>query len=195
MNLKILSPKKDAFDDIEDAFSEVELPPDEKVLNSPELKRLIAAEVAKAVAAIKIPAPREPLPQIVKETRVEVPAKDTRKLVEQSALDAALKKIEKLEKELEETDGRARNPIIIPSGLGGSGVIGIPPPEASTVGYVLTVDAEKKAKWKPGTGGGSGAGLSGYTVDSFTELKAFDPANTSLDEIARVLGSVIEDLQ
>ena len=189
VKLSVFKPKADIFDRMPDIFDRTELPTEEQVLLSPDFQKALDAAVAKAVAAIKIPEPK-PVETIVKEVRVEVPKKDTRVLVEKSELDKALKEISDLKEQLEETDRIARTPSFMP---GGPGVIGIPPPEESTPDYVLTVDENKKAKWKPGTGGGSS--LSGYTVSAFTELKTFDPANTSMDEVARVLASVIDDLQ
>lgn len=196
MRLKLFDPQKDAFDDIPDAFGDVELPPEEKILYSPRMSELIEAtvkarveeEVKKAVAAIKLPEPKEPKEQIIKEVRVEVPAKDTRELVEKSALDAALKKIAELEKEGKETRRIAETPPFMP---GGSGVIGIPPPEGNE-GKTLKVSGNKAA-WIASTGSGGGS-LSGYTVDNHNELKTFDVNDTSLDEVARILGSIITDL-
>ena len=189
MKLKLFDPKKDAFSDVDDAFSGLELPADEKMLLSPDLDakidRMVERKLAAALAALPKP---QPIKETVKEVRVEV-QKDGRDLVTRAEFDALKKENATLKKELEETDRRARSPIVLP---GGSGVIGIPPPEAAAVDDVLTVGSDKKAKWKAG---GGGSGLSGYTITAFTELKTFDPANTSLDEVARVLASAIEDLQ
>lgn len=127
----------------------------------------------------------------IHEVRVEAP-KDTRKLVEQSAFDALQKKIEELQKELKETRRLADHPIVI-NNPGGSGVIGIPPPEAATVGQVLTVDSNKKAAWSASQGG-SGASISGYTIADATQLKTL-PSDASLDDIRQVLGTLIEELQ
>lgn len=191
MKLKLFDPKKDAFDEIEDAFSGVELPPDEKIMHSPAFKEMIEKAVQKAVAAIKLPeAPPAPPKETIREIRVEAP-KDTRKLVEQSALDAALKKIADLEKELEETDRRARSPIVLP---GGSGVIGIPDPGQATDGHVLTIETGsdgKKAKFKASSGG---SGLSGYSVSNGTTDRTFDANDTSLDELADIVATIISDL-
>lgn len=132
-------------------------------------------------------------PQIIKEVRVEVQTekKDKTRYVEESKYLDLLTRFSKLEKKLEETRRMAESPIIM-GGPGGSGVIGIPPPEAAVVAQVLTVNSNKKAEWKTATG--TGAGLSGYTVNNPSELKTFDVTDTSLDEVARILGSIITDL-
>lgn len=134
-----------------------------------------------------------PPPQIIKELRVEVQVekKDKTKYVEESKYLDLLTRFSKLERKLEETQRMAESPIFVG---GGSGVIGIPPPEPNPAGYVLTVNSDRKAQWKAATGG-TGAGLSGYTVNNQSELKTFDVTDTSLDELARVVGSIITDLQ
>lgn len=196
--LHIFHPKEtkpDIFDRVgKDIFDRTELDAKDQLLFDPKLQEIIdetvrarvEEEVKKAVAAIKLPEPKEPKAQIIKEVRVEVPSKDTRELVEKSALDAALKKIAELEKEGKETRRIAETPPFMP---GGSGVIGIPPPEGNE-GKTLKVSGNKAA-W---VSGGSGGGLSGYTVNNHNELKTFDVNDTSLDEVARILGSIITDL-
>jgi hypothetical protein len=128
-----------------------------------ELKEFIRAEVAKIkpkqnvierqveqiVKHVQVPVHLEPKiverpVQTIKEIRVEVPAKDTRKLVEESALVDLQKKIDALQKEVKEAREIAEQPIFAP---GGSGVIGIPPPETGADGQVLTV-SNRKAAWK-----------------------------------------------
>jgi hypothetical protein len=137
-----------------------------------------------------IEAPPTP-PQIIKEVRVEVPAKDTRDLVEKSHVEALKKKIEDLEKKLAEVREMADRPIFMG---GGPGVIGIPAPEPNPVGHVLTVNSDRKAEWKAATGG-SGASLAGFTVNGHNELLTFDETDTSLDELARIVGTMIDQLQ
>lgn len=134
-----------------------------------------------------------PQKEIVREILVEIPKNETKVYVEQSALDAALKKISDLEKELEETSRIARTPMVIPF-HGGPGVIGIPPPEAATVADVLTVNADKKAEWKTPTAGSGSVTPSGdtYTVSNLTKDFNFDATDTTVDELAAVLGSLID---
>jgi hypothetical protein len=192
MKLKLLSPKGDAFEEIEDAFSGIELPPEEKLKYDADFQKMVAGMVADQLKAAIAALPKPEAPkQIVKEVRVEVPKKDTRELVEKKSLDEALKKIEDLEKKLEETDRVARVPMVIPS-HGGPGVIGIPPPEAASVNQVLTVNADRKAQWKDSTGGG--AGLTGMSSSNHVELLTFDETDTSIDELAKVVGTIIDQL-
>lgn len=94
------------------------------------------------------PAPPAP-PQIIKEVRVEVPAKDTRKLVEEAVVEDLKKEMAELKKQIEEARRAADNPILVPSGPGGPGVVGIPPPETGQEGQVLTI-TNRKATWADG---------------------------------------------
>lgn len=195
MKLQLFQPKEtkpDIFDRVgKDIFDRTELDPADKVLLDPELDkkidRIVEQKVAAALAAIPAPLPSK---ETIREIRVEVPKKDTRDLVEKSQLDAALKKIKELEEKLEETDQRARTPMVIP---GGPGVIGIPPPEAAPVNYVLTRNAQGKAEWKEAQGG-NGSGLSGYTVSNNTALRTIDPTTVTYDELARFVATMAEDL-
>lgn len=135
-----------------------------------------------------IPAPP---PQIIKEVRVEVPAKDNRKLVEEPVIEALKKEIEDLKKELTNTKRLAENPIVAP---GGPGVIGIPAPEPNPDGYVLTI-SKGKAVWKVSTGGGGGTSSDIYSVSNLTADRSYDAKDTTVDELAAVLGSLIVSLQ
>lgn len=140
-----------------------------------------------------IQAPAAP-PQIIKEVRVEVQTekKDTRDLVEMSALTALQEKISELEEQLRKVKWMAESPLVIPGGPGGPGVIGIPPPEGND-GKVLTV-VNRKAVWATATGGG-GSSADAYTPSNVTSDRSFDADDTSLDELADVLGSLIVSLQ
>lgn len=170
-----------------------------------EVKELIRAEIAKIkpvqkviekTIETKVPVHLEPRvvqappapPQIIRETRVEVqvPAKETKVYAEASVIQSLEKKIAELEKELATTRRIAENPVVV----GGSGVIGIPPPEGNEGKSLQVVNG--KASWQSG---GSGAGLSGYTVNNGNELKTFDVESISLDELARVVGTMITELQ
>ncbi len=132
-------------------------------------------------------------PQIIKEVRVEVQTekKDKTKYVEESKYLDLLVKISKLEGQIREAKKMAEQPLFIP---GGPGVIGIPAPEPNPVGYVLTVNSERKAQWKAATGGG-GASITGYTINNPTTLKTIDLSDFTLDELGQILGSLITDLQ
>lgn len=125
-----------------------------------------------------------PPPQIVKEVRVEVQKPDTRKLVEQPAIDEMKKEIESLKKELKETKEMADRPLIIHGSTGN-----IPSPDPNPVGHVLTVNDHHKAEWK------ASAGLSGFTVNNPNELTVFDVNSFTPDELARVVGTIITRLQ
>ncbi len=134
-----------------------------------------------------IQAPAAP-PQIVKEIRVEVEKRDTSKI--EASIKSLESQIQALKKEINETREIADKPIIVPFNPGGSGVIGIPAPEPNPVGYVLTINDQKKAQWKE-----TGGTLSGFTVNNGNTLQTFDVTDTTLDELARVVGTMITQLQ
>lgn len=139
--------------------------------------------------------PKVAPPQIIKETRVEVQVekKDGKKYVEESKYLDLLAKISKMEKQLKETRRMAESPIVV-GGAGGSGVIGIPPPEPNPDDHVLTVSGGK-AIWKASTAAGGGSSSDAYTPTNVTTRTSFDANDTSLDEIADTLGSLIASLQ
>jgi hypothetical protein len=220
----IISPDSDVFDGIEQEESSIERLKKEMVSTlekfdtkerkeqnrrlSEEMKDFIRGEIAKIkpvqnviektiqTKIESVPVHIEPKvvvapPQIIKEVRVEVPKKDDRQLVELAQLKALKDEIEALRTELKETRRRADSPVVLP---GGSGVIGIPPPEAGADGQVLTI-SNRKAAWKAATGGGGGTSSDAYTPTNVTTDRAFDATDTSLDELANVVGSLIASLQ
>jgi len=135
-----------------------------------------------------------PPPQIIKEVRVEVEKKDPRKYVEESKYLDLLVRFQKLEEQLKETRRMAESPIVVDHG--GPGVIGIPPPEPNPEGYVLTVN-KGKAKWSAATGGSVSITPSTdvYTVNGKVTDRDFNVGDTTVDELAAVLGSLISSLQ
>lgn len=147
-----------------------------------EVLNLVRSEIA------KIPKSQ---PQIINKIVERVEIKEEKK--EDPRIKDLQDTIKKLEKRLEDVSDRADRPIVIPS-PGGSGVIGIPPPEAASVNQVLTVNSDKKAQWKTATGGSGGLTAGTYSVSNPTDVRTFDANDTSLDEIADVLGTLISDL-
>lgn len=212
-----LSPDKDPFDEIksteETSIDKIRTDfmgllekydtKDRKMGNAEltaRVERLVKSELAKVkpvqnVIERHVPVHLEPrviertMPaQIIRETRVEVPAKDTRKLVEQKTIDELNAKIAELTKEIELTKG-------IAGSFGGSGVIGIPPPEGNPEDYVLTI-SKGRATWKVATGGsGGGTSPDAYTPTNVATTRTYDATNTSLDELSSVVGSLIASLQ
>lgn len=202
----VISPDDDIFEQVEaeDAKSE----PAKVETISEETKDFIRAEVAKIkptqsviervietraepvhIEPRVVQAPAAP-PQIIKEVRIEVEKKDQTKYAKEDDVEALKERIEGLVKQLAETRRMAEAPLVIGS-PGGSGVIGIPPPEGNE-GKVLTV-VNRKAAWVTSSSGGSSSDA--YTASNVTTDRSFDASNTSLDEIANVLGSLIASLQ
>lgn len=77
---------------------------------------------------------------------------------------------------------------------GGSGVIGIPPPEPNPTGYVLTVNSDKKAQWKASSGSG-GSSPDVYTTSNVTTTRTLDPTTSTIDNLYNALASLIISLQ
>src|SRR5438477_8620661 len=142
----------------------------EKFPSLPELERIFF-ELLK-----KIP------PRTV-ERVIEKPIQITK--VEKQDLTSFKNELEDLRKELQTLmDKFERLKEIIPL-MGGSGVIGIPNPEGNN-GKVLQV-VSNQAKWQTASGGGSSPSV--YTPTNVVTDRSYDATNTSIDEIANVLGS------
>lgn len=161
--------------------------PIQNVIEKTIEKKIIEPEYIHVKPKI-IEAPPAP-PQIIREVRVEVEAKDTKKYVEVSKYLDLLVRFAKLEEKLKETRRMAESPIIVDHG--GSGVIGIPPPEPNPDGYVLKV-FKGKAVW------GQGAGSSSsdvYTTSNVTTTRNLDPTTSTIDDLYNVVASLIQSLQ
>lgn len=153
-----------------------------------EIKQNVVERVVEKQPIIKnihvpfpVSVPATPPPQIIKETRVEVPVQKVIEVskkeiyADQKLVDELKKEIETLKKDLEETRRMAESPIVTPSG---SGVIGIPPPEPNPDGHVLTV-SKGKAIWQASSGGSGSDPI--YIGDSATEGNwRFTVSGTSL---------------
>ena len=134
-----------------------------------------------------IQAPPAP-PQIIKEVRVEIQKdqRDLSKFVKEKTVEQLKAEIEDLRKKL---NGIAE---AIPL-LGGSGVIGIPPPEGNPDAYVLT-KVDGKAKWAASTGsGGLAAGT--FTITNNTPEYSFDATTSTIDTLYQVVATLIRKLQ
>ena len=70
-------------------------------------------------------------------------------------------------------------------------------PNGATNGYVLTSDASGNATWKVASAGGGGSQVPQlYTVTAgYTKDRTFNPTVTTMNEIAGVLGTLIDDLK
>lgn len=153
--------------------------PEPKPLTIDDILHVVRTELA------RLPKPEEKIVEKVIEKETiktevvkEVPVNDTK------AVDDLRKKLKKIEKAIEEAKDMARQPLFVP---GGSGVIGIPPPEGNE-GKVLTV-VNDKAKW--GTAGSSDA----YTTSNVTTTRTLDPTTSSIDDLYNVVASLIVSLK
>ncbi len=137
-----------------------------------------------------VEAPPAP-PQIIKEIRVEVEKKDKTKYAKEDEVSDLNKKLEKRIKDLTEELDRVKNTF---SMMGGSGVIGIPPPEPNPVGYVLTINPRKIAEWKAATGSG-GIAPGTFTITNNTPDYTFDATGSTVDDLYQVVATLIRTLQ
>lgn len=131
---------------------------------------------------------------------IKVPAK----VIEKTIVEKIAPRIEKETTVVKEIDEETKKTIVDLAdevkrikqylmAIGGSGVIGIPNPEGNN-GKTLQVE-KNQAKWvTASSSGGSGFSLPDYTLSNITTDRAFDADNTSLDELADVLGTLINDL-
>lgn len=152
------------------------------------IERQVQKEIRHVEVPVRIPPPPPPQvierpAQIIREVRVEVPAKGD--------AEEKIKKLEErlaeLEVELKETRRRADSPIVLP---GGPGVIGVPPPEGHEGKFLKVVNN----KWTYGAGGG-GASVSGFTVSNPGSVTSIDATNISYDDLCSIVAQLINQLQ
>jgi hypothetical protein len=152
-----------------------------KPLDESEILSLIRAELAKVKPQI--------INRIVERVEIKEPPKEKKTFAEESTVQGLKARIEELQKKMKEVENKADNPIVV----GGPGVIGIPAPETGSESDVLTV-VNRKAKWKAATAGSGGLTAGTYSVSNPTTDRTFDADDTSLDELADIVGTLISDL-
>lgn len=135
-----------------------------------------------------IQAPPAP-PQIIKEVRVEV---QKEKPIDLSGY-AENRTVNELKTEIADLKLKLKNLAEMLPMIGGSGVIGIPPPEGNPDAYVLTIDSGK-AKWKVATGSG-GLTPGTFTITNNIEKYSFDATTSDIDTLYQVLATLIRKLQ
>lgn len=136
-----------------------------------------------------IQAPPAP-PQIIKEVRVEV---QKEKPIDLSGY-AESKTVNELKTEIADLKLKLKNLAEMLPMIGGSGVIGIPPPEGNPDAYVLTIDSGK-AKWKVATGSGGGLTPGTFTITNNIQKYSFDATTSDIDTLYQVLATLIRKLQ
>lgn len=158
----------------------------EKSFSKEDIANMIRSEIQMALSSLK---PQEKIiEKIIKE--VPVDRKVVVKEIDEEKTNEIVKKFEDALNELNKEKERLRDFM---SRIGGSGVIGIPKANGQD-GKVLTV-VSGKAHWSTPTSSGSGGLTPGtYSVSNPTTDRTFDADNTSLDEIADVLATLISDL-
>jgi hypothetical protein len=178
------SPKQDIFDKIElDVLKPYVAPPRVEVQLTDEIRAIIraqvAAEVAEAAKTLK------PETKIIEKT-IKMPEKVVvKEFVDKSA--EILREAEKrIKKEIDALDKSGRfGPIVVPSAI---------PNQSGQGGKILSTDGSN-AKWITNPGGGGGSSSDVYVPNNVTTVRTFDATLTSLDEIANVIGSLIQSLQ
>ena len=121
-------------------------------------------------------------PQIIKEVRVEVQK-------ENDSIPEFKKQLEEFKRKFDEIEK-----ALMFSTRGGSGVIGIPPPEGNPNNYVLTI-VNGKPKWAVATGGSGGLTPGTFSVTNNTPVFTFDPTTSTIDTLYQTVATLIRKLQ
>lgn len=184
----------DAFDglDVFDLIEEVKrlrsyvAPPKVSVSLSDEIRELIKIQVAESIKEAVADAVKGIKPRTIETKTVErvvekkIPTPE-KVIIKEKYDDAPLiKKIEaKIKKAMDEAPLFIPAPTLIPSQSGQSG-------------KVLSTDGNQP-KWVAASSGG--ASSDAYTVSNVTTDREFDAIDTTVDELANVLGSLITSLK
>lgn len=203
--MRTISPekKRDIFDRLAenhtDIFDRVELPVEEKVAYSDVIKETIQEEIKKTIASL-------PLGKIISsiiEKQVSERLKENERISSEAInqLERRMKddgswmksdlktEIENLRKELIKKYSEVRNSILANKEVYSFG--GFPQFGSSEEGKFLKISSGTPA-WATGGGGSS---LSGFTVNNPDTLQTFDVQSVSLDELAKIVGTMISQLQ
>lgn len=168
-----------------DSVEEIKVKP----ISTDEVLAIVREEIRNAISKMS------PQKHIIEKVTKEVPTeiKTIVKEIDKDSLNSLFKKINDLQEEIKKSEEKLRSYVISSIPIpGGPGVIGIPPPEAASESEVLTV-VNKKAKWKAVSGSG-GLTSGTYSVSNPTSDRTFDADNTTLDELADVVATIISDL-
>jgi len=182
--------KLDHFDDLDvfDTFEDSKLkpyvaPPRVEVQITDEIKALISSQIVSEIATVSKGLKPKIETKIIEKT-IKMPEKViVKELVDNSAqiIKEAEKKIKKALEEYEKS-GRGMYPIVVPGPIAD---------QTGNGGKVLSTDG-RLTKWITSTGSTSS---DVYTLTNVTTTRSFDATLTSLDELASVLGSLIQSLQ
>lgn len=183
------TPKADIFDsldvfDIIDAnsFKPYVSPPRVEIKITDEIRALIADQVAAALA--KIPQPK-PETKIIEKT-INMPTKVVVKEMIDKSAEILIEAEKRIKKEIDALDKSGRfGPIVVPSPIADQNGNG---------GKFLTTNGSI-TKWATVTATGGGSSSDAYTANNVTTTRTYDATNTSLDELASVLGSLITSLK
>jgi predicted RND superfamily exporter protein len=184
------------FDSLEDIFDKIEVPTLKKYVEPPkvslrltdeirnmirsEISAILREEVAKAVSGIK---PRTIETKTI-ERVIEKPIETIREVLDEIKLKKTIETEIKKAKEDIEKDGKLN--VFIPA------PVGIPNMSGQSE-KVLSNDGNQ-TKWIVQSGGASGSSES-YTTSNVTTRRTLDANDTSLDELADIVASLIVDFQ
>ena len=182
---KLLSKQKDIFDEISKPLTRGFDPSKVPQVTRSEIVEMIR----EAVGQIPKPKPERIVERVIEkntsdsEATLSVIDENNRLKKEISRLTERLDALHAEIKDVRKFSGD----IIVPP-------VPLPHPSNNTGSQVIGVVNGQYA-WVNQSGGGGGGSLSGYTVSNETEDKSFDADNVTLDELADVVGSIINDLQ
>lgn len=181
----IEKPKFDPSKPFQETMFDVQIEKKEdKAISKEDVAHMIKSEIGRALASLK---PQEKIIEKIKEVPVE--RRVIVREIDKEKTEEIVKKFNDALSELNKEKDRLRDFM---SRIGGSGVIGLPKASGQD-GKVLTV-VSGKAHWSTPTSGSGGLTPGTYSVSNPTTDRSFDADNTSLDEIADVLATLISDL-
>lgn len=175
----------DIFDTLDQRFKNYTPPPRVAITLTDEIRAMLMAEVAAHVkgniSAIVAEVKPERVIHTIERQLSAPPERVIVKEVDMVALERAIE--ERLKKKFLDYEKNWKNiaPIVVPNGI---------PNMEGKSGKVLSTDG-RIGIWitSPSTGGGT-ANFFDYTMSNVTSRLSFDASNTSLDEIADVIGTL-----
>lgn len=203
-NLIASKKRGDIFDrlaeDYTDIFDRVELPVEDKVAFSDTLRDVLKELIDKKIAELPIgqmigSVIEKQVTRALKEnerTSSDAIAALERKMKDDAGWtkDDMKRELETMGKDLKKKYADLRNEILSASGSSYT-FGGFPQFGSAQEGKFLKISSGTPT-WA--TGGGGGSSLTGYTVNNPSSLKTFDVTDTSVDELARIVGQMITDL-
>lgn len=184
----------------EDFLSNKKLAPFVKYLRKREVLGRVDKELTPAIKSyVKASLPKQLTAEQISELVISQITKHPPQIIKKTIKQEIIKPIETIRETIKE-DGKLKKQLddlkeelnLLRQAflVGGSGVIGLPTLEGNN-GKILQV-VNNRPTWATSSSGGLSQT---YTVSNVTTTRTFDASNTSLNELANVLGTLIADLK